>query len=150
MVNGVGFEPTLQQRITRGCDFGPLVHPFISPSLRPPTLSRVVCCLWSTDLYSERPSYRHLCVSPLRLCGSAESDLTITRRLGFPYLTHILYHFRIHLSIVKIHKLSRIFALLFVQIDGVAPGQPIPGNTEHMFDFGFGPSPETPARPPNT
>ena len=80
----------------------------VLPSLRPPTLSRVVCCLWSTVLYSERPSYRHLCVSPLRLCGSAESDLFTSLgegwsdcpvttilfgvgRLAFLSLSHIYY-----------------------------------------------------------
>jgi hypothetical protein len=45
---------------------------FVLPSLRPPTLSRVVCCLWSTVLYTECSSYRTTCVptsTALRVCG---------------------------------------------------------------------------------
>ena len=114
---------------------------YVIPSLRPPTLSRVACCLWSTDLYSERPSYRHLCVPPLRLCGSAESDLTnslgegwsdcpVTTilfgvgRLAFLSLLHIYYTTsRGKSQVVILHKLSPIFSLFFVQVAGSAPGR---------------------------
>ena len=112
------------------------------PSLRPPTLSRVVCCLWSTVLYSERPSYRHLCVSPLRLCGSAESDLVISLgeggsdcpvttilfgvgRLAFLSLSHIYYTTQRGKSqVVILHKLFTLFDSFFVQVAGSAPGRP--------------------------
>ena len=38
------------------CQFLPTLS-FVLPSLRPHTLSRVECCLWSTDLYTECSSY---------------------------------------------------------------------------------------------
>ena len=111
----------------------------VLPSLRPPTLSRVVCCLWSTVLYSERPSYRHLYVSPLWLCGSAESDLinSLGKELCSPrryswvlviphhslsFLTHILYHIEREKSSGNI---AQTFTHLFVQVVGSAPGRPL-------------------------
>ena len=111
----------------------------ILPSLRPPTLSRVACCLWSTVLYSERPSYRHLCVSPLRLCGSAESDLI--NSLGLVSLAlHIYYTIQRGKSqVVILHKLLPIFARLFVQVAGSAPGHSLVNfltiHTQRKGDF---------------
>ena len=73
---------------------------FLLPSLRPHALSRVVRCLWSTNLYTESPSYGHLCVTPvlaLRLCGEWPNYLGRLGLSSFP-LTLILYHILMHLS----------------------------------------------------
>ncbi len=69
LVKGMGFEPIqwtspctgLVCRILAGCR-STLELPSHIPSLRPHTLSRVECCLWSTVLYTEWLSYWTPCV----------------------------------------------------------------------------------------
>ena len=82
----------------------------VLPSLRPPTLSRVVCCLWSTVLYTECSSYRTPCVPTHYGFASLRRVTSLPRLLvGFPSLAYILYHIFLDLSIPFSKKVENFF-----------------------------------------